>query len=55
LEEVQNGLRHATEGSNQSEADQANAQLAEAMSKIDEAKQQAAQALGEFEGVATRL
>jgi hypothetical protein len=55
LEDAQNGLRQGTEGSNQAEADQAHAQLADAMSKIDEARQQVAQALQEFEGVATRL
>ena len=37
------------------EADQAHAQLAEAMNKIDEARSQVASALQEFEGVAQRL
>jgi hypothetical protein len=55
LEDAQNGLRHGTEGSNQPEADQAHAQLADAMNKIDEARQQVAAALQEFEGVAQRL
>ena len=55
LEDAQNGLRHGTEGSNQPEADQAHAQLADAMNKIDEARQQVASALEEFEGVAQRL
>jgi methyl-accepting chemotaxis protein len=55
LEEVQDGLRHGTTGSNQAEAEQANAQLKSAMEKIDEARQQVAQALQEFEGVAQRL
>jgi len=55
LEDTQNALRHATEGSNQPEADQAHGLLAEAMSKIDEARQQVASALAEFEGVGARL
>jgi len=55
LEDTQNALRNATEGSNQPEADQAHGLLAEAMNKIDEARQQVASALAEFEGVATRL
>jgi exonuclease VII small subunit len=55
LEDAQNALRHGTEGSNQPEADQAHAQLAEAMTKIDEARQQVQSALQEFEGVAQRL
>jgi prefoldin subunit 5 len=55
LEDAQNGLRHGTEGSNQPEADQAHAQLTDAMNKIDEARQQVASALQEFEGVAQRL
>jgi uncharacterized coiled-coil DUF342 family protein len=55
LEDAQNGLKQGTEGSNQAEADQAHAQLADAMNKIDEARQQVAQALQEFEGVAQRL
>jgi prefoldin subunit 5 len=55
LEDAQNGLRHGTEGSNQPEADQANAQLAEAITKVEEARQQVASALQEFEGVAQRL
>lgn len=55
LEDAQNGLRQATEGSNQAEADQAHAQLADAMNKIDEARQQVAMALQEFEAVGQRL
>ena len=55
LEDAQNGLRHGTEGSNQPEADQAHAQLAEALNRIDEARQQVSSALQEFEGVAQRL
>jgi hypothetical protein len=55
LEDAQNGLRYGTEGSNQPQADQAHAQLAEALNKIDEARQQVASALQEFEGVAQRL
>lgn len=55
LEDAQNGLRYGTEGSNQPEADQAHAQLTEAINKIDEARQQVASALQEFEGVAQRL
>jgi hypothetical protein len=55
LEEAQNMLLQGTEGSNQGEADQAHAQLADAMSKIDEACQQVASTLQEFEGVANRL
>jgi len=55
LEDTQNALRHATEGSNQPEADQAHGLLADAMSKIDEARQQVASALAEFEGVGARL
>ena len=54
-DDAQNGLRHGTEGSNQPEADQAHAQLADAMNKIDEARSQVASALQEFEGVAQRL
>lgn len=55
LQDAQNGLRHGTEGSNQPEADQAHAQLADAINKIDEVRQQVAAALQEFEGVAQRL
>ena len=55
LEDAQNGLRYGTEGSHQQEADQAHAQLADAMNKIDEARSQVASALQEFEGVAQRL
>lgn len=55
LEEAQNMLMLGTQGSNQSEADQAHAQLADAMSKIDEACQQVASTLQEFENVANRL
>lgn len=55
LVDAQNGLRHGTEGSHQAEADQAHAQLADAINKIDEAQQQVAAALQEFEGVANRL
>ena len=55
LEEVQNGLRYATQGSNQAEAEQANAELAAAKDKIDEARQQVAAALAKFELVAQHL
>ena len=55
LEDSQNGLRQGTEGSNQAEAEQAHAQLTEALNNIDEARQLVASALQEFEGVAQRL
>ncbi len=55
LEDAQNGLMQGVEGSNQSEADQANAQFADAIKKVEEARQQVAAALQEFEGVAQRL
>lgn len=55
LEDAQNMLMQGTQGSNQGEADQAHAQLADAIAKIDEACQQVASTLQEFENVANRL
>ncbi len=55
LEDAANGLRHGTEGSKQPEADQAQAQRAAALEKVDEARWQVSAALAEFEGVASRL
>ena len=55
LEDAQNGLRHGTEGSNQPEADQAHAQLAEATCDRASSILFIASALQEFEGGAQRL
>ena len=48
-------LRHAVEGSNQPEADEAGAELAAVIDKLEEARAQAVSALAKFEGVAARL
>lgn len=48
-------LRHAVEGSNQPEADEANAELAAAIDKLEEARAQVVSALSKFESVAQAL
>jgi hypothetical protein len=53
--DARNDLWQATESSNQAEAEPARAQLQDAMDKLEEAEQQVAQALSEFEGIAQRL
>ena len=55
LEDARNGLQHGMTGSNQAEAEQASAQLSSALDKIDEAKQQVASALQDFEVAAHRM
>jgi UDP-N-acetylmuramoylalanine-D-glutamate ligase len=55
LEDSRRALQYGVEGSYQAEADQANAQLAEAINRIEEARQQVVSALEDFNGVAHRM
>jgi hypothetical protein len=55
IEEAQRALQQVTEGSSQSDVEQANAYYAEAASKIDDVQQAINAAIEAAEGVAARL
>ncbi|GDY30132.1 hypothetical protein GTS_17650 [Gandjariella thermophila] len=55
LENAQSVLQQATEGSQQSDAEQSYALLAQAISQIEEAQQTVAAAISTADGYATRL
>ena len=55
LEEAQGALMRATEGSGQADASEANGLLAQAVSSLDEVRQQVSAAISASEGVANRL
>ena len=55
LEEAQASLQRVTEGSSQADTNDANAQLAHAVSSIGEVQQMVRQAISSAEGIANRL
>ncbi len=55
VEEAQAALQRVTEGSSQADVDDANAQLAQAVSSINEVQQMVKQAMSTAEAIAARL
>ena len=55
LEQAQDALMRATEGSGQADASEANGLLAQAVGSIEEVRQQVSAAISASEGVANRL